>query len=221
MRPRLVDLFCKAGGAGMGYYCAGFDVVGVDIEEQPNYPFEFVRMDALEFIREQGHEFDAIHASPPCQAYSTMGQRYAERQSDHPDLIAPTRRAIMECGPPPYVIENVMGARREMLNPYRLCGSSFGLGVQRHRLFETNFPMMVPPCAHTSAGVPVYGKLDGRRLWTRADGSELRAPRELSDGAIAMGIDWMEWGELTQAIPPAYTQHIGEYLMHAVLAEAA
>jgi DNA (cytosine-5)-methyltransferase 1 len=201
----------------MGYHRAGFDVVGVDIEEQPNYPFEFVRMDALDFPLDG---FDAVHASPPCQAYSTMGQRYAETQASHPDLIAPTRD-MLETSGLPYVIENVMGARWEMVNPYRLCGSSFGLGVHRHRLFETNFPMMVPPCAHTSEGVPVYGKLDGRRVWTRADGSELRVPRELSEGAEAMGIDWMTWNELTQAIPPAYTEHIGIYLLQAVLAEAA
>jgi len=214
-RPRLLDLFCGAGGAAAGYHRAGFDVVGVDIAPQPNYPFEFVQADALEMAEGARADFDAIHASPPCQAYSTMGQRFPETQADHPDLIAPTR-ALLEQSGLPYVIENVMGARREMHSPYRLCGSSFGLRLQRHRLFETNFPMLVPQCQHTGDEIPVYGKLDGRRLWTRSDGSELRSARTLAEASDAMGIDWMTWDELTQAIPPAYTEHIGSYLYRTV-----
>jgi DNA (cytosine-5)-methyltransferase 1 len=219
--PRLLDAFSGAGGCARGYQRAGFHVTGVDLAPQPRYAGdEFVQGDALEYVAEHGHEFDAIHASPPCQAYSTMGQRFPEAQAKHPDLIEPTRDRIIAAGLP-YVIENVGGARNQMRDPYRLCGSSFGLGVHRHRLFETSFPMLVPECAHVGDGVPVYGKLDGRRLWTRTDGSELRAPKTLDEGARAMGIDWMEWAELTQAIPPAMTEFIGHYLMAAVNARAA
>lgn len=228
-RPRLLDLFSGAGGAGMGYYRAGFEVVGVDIERQPRYPFEFICADALELLGAglrtgmicgvwRLADFDAIHASPPCQRYSTMGQRFAATQAEHPDLIAPVRDLLIASGLP-YVIENVMGARREMRNPMRICGASLGLGVGRHRLFECSFPTMSLECACDGSQLPVYGKLDGRRLWTRVDGSELRSARTLAQAQQAMGIEWMEWAELTQAIPPTYCERIGHYLMAAVQSE--
>ncbi|MDQ3730275.1 MAG: DNA cytosine methyltransferase [Actinomycetota bacterium] len=217
MKPRLLDLFCGAGGAAMGYHRAGFEVVGVDIEPQPNYPFEFFQDDALEVIclGEFGPwdgKCVAVHASPPCQRYSSAGRRYAKTQGSHPDLIGLTRKILEQTGLP-YVIENVGGAVHDLRQPVRICGSSVGLRVHRHRLFETNWPMIVPPCAHQGSGVAVYGKLDGRRLWTRADGSELRAVATLGEAQEAMGIDWMGWDELREAIPPAYTELIGHQLM--------
>ena len=156
MRPRLLDLFCGAGGAAMGYHRAGFDVVGVDIRPQPRYPFEFHQADALEFLLDG---FDAIHASPPCQAHTALSVMWNARE--HPNLIPETRRLILEIGLP-YVIENVVGARRELDHPVEICGAALGLGtathqLARHRLFECSFPAMVPPCARPMA--------DARDLW--------------------------------------------------------
>jgi site-specific DNA-cytosine methylase len=131
MKPRLLDLFCGAGGAGMGYHRAGFEVVGVDIAPQPHYPFEFHQGDALEYLAAHGHEFDAIHASPPCQRYSSI-QRITKNKHKWPDLVDPVRQLLIKSGKP-YVIENVQGA------PLRvdafMCGSMFGLGMIRHRIF--------------------------------------------------------------------------------------
>lgn len=217
MKPRLLDLFCKAGGATRGYQLAGFHVTGVDLEPQPNYiGEEFIQADALEFPL---GGFDAIHASPPCQAYSTMGQKHAATQASHPALIAATRARLQAVGVP-YVIENVAGARRELDHPILLCGRALGVGVARHRLFECSFACFATQCACRGDELPVYGKLDGRRVWTRTDGSELRAARSLPEASAAMGIGWMTWDELTQAIPPTYTHHIGHFL-HGALANKA
>ena len=139
--PRLLDLFCGAGGAAMGYHRAGFTVVGVDINPQRHYPFEFHQADALEF---DVSGFDAIHASPPCQAF-TAYKRRPNHVGDYPDLIWPTRQKLIASGVP-YVIENIPKA--PLLNPITLCGSSFGLDVRRHRLFESNVPLLAPPCDH-------------------------------------------------------------------------
>jgi DNA (cytosine-5)-methyltransferase 1 len=217
VRPRLLDLFCGAGGCSVGYHRAGFDVVGVDINPQPNYPYEFHQADAMTYPLDG---YDAIHASPPCQAYSTMGQKHAATQAQHPALIGPVRDRLKATGLP-YVIENVPGARRELDHPIQLCGRALGLGVGRHRLFECSFPCFAVQCQCDGTELPVYGKLDGRRVWTRVDGSELRAARTLKQAQDAMGIDWMAWGDLTQAIPPSYTEHIGGYLMAAVTMEQA
>lgn len=137
-KPRLLDLYCSAGGAGMGYHRAGFEVVGVDIVAQKNYPFEFHQADALTYPLEG---FDAIHASPPCQAYSTA----TLDQSRHPDLYAPTRDILVASGLP-YVIENVMGAPYD--HGFILCGSMFDMPIQRHRNFETSWMVFQPPCRH-------------------------------------------------------------------------
>ena len=139
-RPKLLDLFCCQGGAAMGYHRAGFDVVGVDIELQPNYPFEFVQADAMLYAAIHGAEFDAIHASPPCQG-ETVLQFVNNNRDSHPRLIEPAREVLDGIGIP-YVIENVVGA--ELKDPVRLCGEMFSLGVIRHRLFETNWPLEQP-----------------------------------------------------------------------------
>lgn len=220
MKPRLLDLFCGAGGCTRGYQEAGFYVVGVDINPQPNYcGDEFWRDDALEILK-SWRGFDAVHASPPCQRYTGMNRRHAEARAANPDLIAPTRELLQETRLP-YVIENVGGAVSELENPHRLCGRSLGIALHRHRLFETNFPLMAPPCTGGEDPFGVYGKLDGRRLWTRTDGSELRAASSLAEASEAMGIDWMGWDELRESIPPAMTRHIGGYLLRHLEHEAS
>jgi DNA (cytosine-5)-methyltransferase 1 len=212
-RPRLLDLFCKAGGAGKGYFDAGFEVIGVDIEPQPRYPFEFLQADALEFLATPfwWWPFDAVHASPPCQAHTTLRHRTG---GEYPDLIAATRAPLVRSGLP-YVIENVVGAPLE--NPIRLCGSSFGLGVdgrelRRHRLFESNVPMMAPPCQHTGDVVGVYGTGGGGQM-TRG-----YKARGVAEAREALGTPWMTLAECAQAIPPVFTAHIGGYLMAALRA---
>ena len=204
-RPRLLDLFCGAGGCSVGYHRAGFDVVGVDINPQPNYPFEFHQADALSFPLDG---FDAIHTSPPCQGYTTMNNRHA---SSIPQLIDETRSRLAWAGVP-YVIENVPGAKSAMRSPVELTGEMFGLGVHRPRLFESNVLLLAAPRPpRQPSPAAVYGRNDGRRLWTRADGSELRVA-DLESGSAAMDVDWMTWDELREAIPPAYTEWIGRQL---------
>ncbi len=202
---RLLDLFCGAGGASMGYALAGFEVVGVDINPQPNYPFEFYRADALTFPLDG---FDAVHASPPCQAYSTKTMR----PSRHARLIEPIRDRLAAVGVP-YVIENVDGARRELVDPIRLCGSSFGLGVRRHRWFESNVSVRGLPCAHKSQ-TPRYRVYDHGRWYLSATVPVFGTGggKAAEHWAEAMGIGWMTRRELAEAIPPAYTQHVGVQL---------
>lgn len=226
---RLLDLFCGAGGAAVGYARAGFEVVGVDLVSQPNYPFKFYRGDARVHmaILFRGEEigtwrlrdFDAIHASPPCQAYTNMNRRWAESRAARPALIAETREALQQSGLP-WVIENVSGAVSELRNPIQLCGRSLGLPIHRHRLFEANFSVMAPPCTGGRDPFGVYGKLDGRRLWTRTDGSELRAARTLEEAQEAMGMPWADWDGIREAIPPAMTEHLGHYLLNHIRAQA-
>ena len=165
---RLLDLFCGAGGSAVGYHRAGFEVVGVDNRPQPRYPFEFIQADALDFVTppsgcQFGVYFDAIHASPPCQAFTDLKSMWNAGQ--HEDLITPLRPLLENTGLP-YVIENVEGARSALRDPVTLCGSSFGLKVRRHRLFETNWPLMVPPCAHGQQGNTrrVYGTGGGGQI---------------------------------------------------------
>lgn len=221
----LLDLFCGAGGCAEGYRRAGFNpILGVDIKPQPNYPFEFVQTDALDFLWGMLYggrysydiaNFDAIHASPPCQAYLNLGgvNRALGRGYDHDDLIASTRALLLEAELP-YVIENVADAGKHLQNPVRVCGTSFGLPLRRHRLFETNFPAEGVACEHQrfseprywtgwrpkgehrlSTVVQVYGNAGGKHEWP-----------------AAMGIDWMTNDELAEAVPPDYTEHIGRYL---------
>ena len=217
---RLLDLFCGAGGAAMGYHRAGFEVVGVDIREQPRYPFEFHCADALEFPLDG---FKVVHASPPCQAYVQWNtiNRLRGKEPRSPDLVGQTRHRLADWRYSregvAYVIENVVGA--PLHRPLMLCGSLFGLGVQRHRLFECSHVLFSPGSCRHGESVGVYGKLDGRRLYTRADGTEQRCAATIKEGQAAMGIDWMEWKELTQAIPPAYTEYIGKQLQNSITGE--
>ena len=200
--PILLDLFCKAGGAGMGYHLAGFDVVGVDIEPQPNYPFECVQADAIEYLIKDGKRFDAIHASPPCQAYSKAAKIMKRR---HPDLIAKTRDA-MPAGKP-WVIENVEGS--PLLNPITLCGYSFNLRTYRHRLFESSVKLKAPKHRYHDKRITKMGRppKPGEMMHVIGNFSGVSAAR------IAMGIDWMTRNELREAIPPAYTKWIGKQVL--------
>jgi C-5 cytosine-specific DNA methylase len=218
-RPRLLDLFCGVGGAGWGYFQAGFDVVGVDVEFQKRYPFEFIEGDAFGVAPKIWEAFDAIHASPPCQAYADEGHRY---RTNHPDLIAPTRDLLMSIGLP-WVIENVDTA--PLRNPMMLCGTMFpGVRVIRHRMFESSFYMEGPP--HRGKHPPVFSydkrrNREGLNEWddyvtvTGGGNCGIDAARD------AMGIRWATIRELNQAIPPAYTQYVGERLLTAVASRAA
>lgn len=214
----MLDLFCCAGGAAMGYHQAGFEVVGVDIKPQPRYPFEFYQADAADFMdwafasREVG-PFDAIHASPPCQKYSDLAHRNGNGD-DWPCFIEPTRERLIASGLP-YVIENVEGA--PLLNPTMLCGTMFpGLRVIRHRLFETNFPLSAPPHGKH----PLVYTMDKRKAHY-GKLNEWTSPVQVTGGgncskaaaADAMGMPWATKGELNEAIPPAYTRWIGGQLL--------
>jgi len=211
--PKLLDLYCKAGGASMGYHEAGFEVVGVDIKRQKRYPFEFIQADALDVLRDTAflRSFDAIAASPPCQTHSrTKHLRDAQgKTTAKVDLIPQTRAALIASGLP-YVIENVPGA--PLLDPVVMCGSSFGLMVRRHRLFESNIPLSGLPCAHKAQGRPVgvYGSM---RDEIPQGG---KTAESIDQARAAMGIDWMIWGELVEAIPPAYTRHLGQQLIRSL-----
>lgn len=213
--PTLLDLFCGAGGASMGYHRAGFTVVGVDINPQPNYPFEFHQADALTFPLDR---FDAIHASPPCQRYSNLARRNGNA-TDWPDLIEPVRRRLNATGKP-WVIENVVGS--PLRSPIVLCGSMFnGLRVYRHRLFESNCPLTPPShprhtklCYTRDKRKPHYGKLDEWEAFVMVNAGGNCSKAAAAD---AMGIDWPTTKvELNEAIPPAYTEHIGRQLMGAL-----
>lgn len=224
-RPMLLDLFCGAGGAGMGYYRAGFDVVGVDINPQPNYPFPFIQADAIEYLRDWLRdgptrvgwhvEADAIHASPPCQAHTSLSARWRGRGTaadQHLDLIAATRELLVKTGLP-YVIENVEGASRKLRSPVTVCGATVGLMQSRHRLFECRgFVPLVPRCSCRGREFKnVIGQRpDGRWLRKKADGTRANyVVSSLEEGRELMGIEWMEWRELCESIPPAYTELIG------------
>ena len=208
--PKLLDLFCGAGGAAMGYHQAGFDeIVGVDINSQPRYPFEFIQADALEYVAEHGHEFDAIHASPPCQGYSITRHLPWLKDKDYPMLIDPVRELLEGVGKP-WVIENVMGAH---LPAGWLCGAMFGMPIYRHRYFETSWFWMQPGHPKHSdkqqviqMNNPVRHNYDGTS-WPQNAGANWK------QAAVVMNIDWMKRQELTQAIPPAFTEYIGHTLI--------
>ena len=203
---KLLDLFCKAGGASMGYQQAGFEVTGIDIKKQKRYPFKFIQADALETMQDLDYlrSFDMITASPPCQTHSsTKHLRIAQgKNTDKVDLIPQTRDALIASGKP-YIIENVPGA--PLINSVQCCGSSWGLKVRRHRLFESNLPLKGSICNHKEQGKPVgiYGSMRDEIPGGGHTAKTIEQARE------AMGIDWMIWGELVEAIPPRYTQYLG------------
>jgi len=212
-RPRLLDLFCCAGGAGVGYSRAGFEVIGVDIMPQPHYPLPFIQADALTLDPKFIALFDAIHASPPCQSYSDLAKRNGNADA-WPRLIDPVRDMLVRSGLR-YIIENVDGA--PLRDPVVLCGTMFkGLRVLRHRLFETNFPVLTPPhgkhprCHTMDKRKSHYGKTDDMLDFVSVNGGGNCSVAAARD---AMGIDWMNKNELNEAIPPIYTQFIGEQLM--------
>lgn len=203
-KMKMLDLFCCEGGAGMGYHMAGFDVTGVDVEQQPRYPFAFVCDDALEYLAEHGGEYDAIHASPPCQAYSHLTPD--AHKSKYPKLIPQLREMLQQLGKP-YVIENVAGARHELENPVMLCGSMFGLRTQRHRYFETNFHIAAPgACDHSLIPLLVTTASKASREKRFALGMK---PKSVKNAPAAYGIDWMSCEGLKECIPPAFTAFIG------------
>jgi len=212
-KPRLLDLFCCAGGASMGFTQAGFEVVGVDINPQPRYPFEFIQADALELDRSFVESFDAIHASPPCQSYSNLAKRTGMGHK-WPRLVDPVRELLISTGKP-YSIENVVGA--PLVDPIILCGTMFPeLRVIRHRLFESNMEIAVPPhgkhplCHTLDKRKSHYGKTDEMKDFVSVNGGG-----NCSIGAAqdAMGIDWMTKKEINESIPPAYTELVGRYLL--------
>lgn len=216
MRPRLLDAFCGAGGCSAGYDAAGFDVTGVDIKPQPRYPYRFIQGDALEYIAAHGREFDVIHASPPCQAYTSLGALHPEKE--YPDLLAATRRALQATGRP-WAIENVMGA--PVHSGIKLCGTMFGLRVYRHRWFETPFLIMQPPHPPHLVKAGGHKSQRQRKAHYLAGGFVTITGNVGSYCGPAMGIDWMTGEELSQAIPPAYTKLIGGHLMAALTLAAA
>ena len=197
----------------MGYHRAGIDeIVGVDNRPQPRYPFHFVEADALEYVAEHGHEFDMIHASPPCQAFSQAVKK--ENRKGRPNLIPATREALIQLGVP-YVIEHVPPAIDHLREPVTLCGSAFGVPIRRHRLFESNAWIWGIRCSHKEYPKrypPAWNRTNELRVLSISGGYQQRQAT-IEEHRAAMGIAWdMALQELSQSIPPAYTQHIGRYL---------
>jgi DNA (cytosine-5)-methyltransferase 1 len=223
-KPKLLDCCCGAGGASVGYDRAGFDVTGVDLKPQKHYPFKFIQADVIAALRSTlVYEFDAIHVSPPCQAYSDMAKL---TKRDYPRLIGPVRCELESIGIP-YVIENVEGA--PLINPVLLCGVERGLRLgnyvlRRHRLFESNIPLFSPGCmCHKGDGITmaVYG--GGNTYKPRT--SRTRGGRPYKGTAeerrLIMGMPWATMAEINEAIPPAYSAFIGEQLMAHLQERAA
>jgi DNA (cytosine-5)-methyltransferase 1 len=231
---RILDLFCGAGGAAVGYHRAGFEVVGVDIKPQPNYPFEFIQVDAIDYLDGlvgYGEPlFDAIHASPPCQHFTKYGNTVKDIKTRYEDLVGPTRELLEKTGLP-YVIENV--ERAPLVNPVRLCGSMFdGMGthdIQRHRLFECNFLLKAPYRCDHSIWLP--DRYPGGRSKSRGGHSQALVRKTIEIGSWdipletqkrAMGMNWkIALRELSEAIPPAYTEYIGTQLLDYLREEMA
>lgn len=215
MRPRLLDLFCGQGGAGWGYHLAGFSVLGVDIRPQPRYPDDltFVHADALEYVAKYGDQFDVIHASPVCRAH-TRAKGGAPVQYQHHDYIPELRELLIATGRP-YVMENVEGA--PLRDPVTLCGMMFELPMYRHRLFE--FGNIARPADpkhpwHRSPVAPMGRRPGCGQLWSIA--GNFTGVRE---AGIAMGMPWANQDGIRQAIPPAYAEWVGHYLIDQVMAQ--
>ena len=207
-KPRLLDLFCCEGGAAVGYSRAGFEVVGVDLDPKfsKRYPFEFHAADALEFFDAHWGEFDAWHASPPCQAH-TRAQKL--QGNEHPDFVPQTRAAFVRAASirrTPWVIENVPGS--PLNDPTVLCGAMFGIETYRHRLFETNWPLEAPEHPEHVAKNTKMGRppVEGEFMHIVGNFSGVSKAREIMD------MPWASQTGLREAIPPAYTEYIGKRL---------
>jgi DNA (cytosine-5)-methyltransferase 1 len=214
-RPRLLDLCCCAGGAAAGYHRAGFEVVGVDIVPQPNYPFMFVQADAIVFLRRNWRHFDAVHGSPPCQEYTPLHALHPDKV--YPDMIAPLRDALRETGLP-YVIENVMSAPLDKAISMVLCGGMFGLRTYRHRRFEPGNGVALVVPEHPKHVIRTATK-QRRERWAQGWHVSITGDVGTYVGPEAMGIDWMTGNELCEAIPPAYTEFIGRQLLAVLSTE--
>ena len=208
---KLLDLFCGAGGAAMGYHRAGFEVVGVDIHPQKNYPFEFVQADAMTFPLDG---FDVIHASPPCQRYSALN-RGLGNTDEKPDLLSATRNRLESSGVQ-WVLENVIGSP---MGAVLLCGSMFGLNVRRHRLFESTVFIWGQQCRHSVYPTPIdvsgTGSFQHSPRKTKTGGKG-RKPKSLDEARALMDMEWSDRRGISQAIPPAYTEYIGRQIMAAL-----
>lgn len=218
----------------MGYHRAGFEVIGVDIEPQPRYPFAFVKMDALEVLRvllagdcitdSSGKkwylsDFDLFHASPPCQGYSRLAAMPNRDMGHYPRLIPGLRKLLLQTKKP-YVIENVPDA--PLNNPLVLCGTMFRLKTHKHRAFECKPPVWFAPAGCNKARVKPKGS--GKRLgqYFGDDAPMVTVAGHLfstSSGSKAMGIDWMTRAELAEAIPPAFTEWIGRQILMQIQTE--
>ncbi|MFE1089551.1 SAM-dependent methyltransferase [Streptomyces albidoflavus] len=209
MTLRLLDLYCCQGGASAGFAAAGFDVTGVDLHPQPRYPYRFVRGDAIAYLLEHGHEYDLVAASPPCQRY-TNAQRL--RGNDHPDLIGPTREAILRVGRPG-VIENVGGARAELRDPVLLCGPMLGVATYRHRWFETVGDWSLPQLPHPPHDVP-QAKM-GRPVPEGWYGQYVGNFTGVARAREVLGVPWMSRDGIRECIPPAYAEWIGRQFIAA------
>lgn len=217
-----IDLCCGAGGMSMGLWQAGFEVIGVDINPQPNYPFQFIQADATQIDPKWLAEIaDVVAMSPPCQGYSVTSHLW---DREHTKLIAPLREIAVASGLP-YTIENVEGARENLIDPVRLCGSAMYLRVRRHRLIESNIPMVGTDCDHEWQDyLPCYrvyvgqNRTNGRGYKDTGvmpvfGGGQLVGGGQHFHASVAMGIHWMTHEELNEAIPPAYGRHIGKQLL--------
>jgi DNA (cytosine-5)-methyltransferase 1 len=234
-RPLLLDAYCGAGGIAWGYWLAGFAVIGIDHQPQPHYPFPFFQGDAVKALGDliagkplsftyqptgsvvpyRLKDVAAIHASCPCQFATVYGNNKAHVKQDHPNLIPPTRELLAATGLP-YVIENVYGARAHLKDPVMLCGTSFGIEVRRHRLFESTVTIPSVPCDHGRFTARKYpGSSNRPNGRTVCNIGEYRVPLAVQQAAI--GISWMNLAEIAQAIPPCYTEFIGMFLMNDLI----
>jgi len=205
---KLLDLFCCEGGAGMGYAMAGFDITGVDINYYSRNPHKLIVGDAMEFLDKHGKDFDFIHASPPCQGYSHLTPK--DHKEKYPKLIPLLRDLLTKIGKP-YVIENVAGAKGELVNPLMLCGSMFKLRCQRHRYFETSFSVIAPrKCDHSRIPLLVTTASKASREKRFILGMK---PKTVKNAPLAYGINWMSFNGLKECVPPAYTKYIAEHYL--------
>ena len=210
---RLLDLFCSAGGGAVGYHRAGFtEIVGVDIQNQPRYPYDFIQANAMTWTDFDG--FDLVHASPPCQGYSPTHNLPRQRDKVYPNLLPAIRQRLLDVGIP-FIIENVPGA--PMRADVILCGTMFGLHTIRHRWFEISIPVpiLTPPCNH-------WGTVKNRDFWCVVGSGQRNAPQHNAVSCYANrataswamgGLDWMTRKEMVQAIPPIYSQYIGTHII--------